>query len=204
MMALTERNMEGLVNVSEFLRMIVNRVGRAGTWLLVPLVLITMWDVVARKLVWIQIYMVANFGSFFESTLMQEMEWHLHTAVFCLVLGYGYTHNRHVRVDFLREDFTFKSKAKVEFYGNIFFMLPFTLVCIYFAIIYMIDSYQINEVSASLVGLSQRWIIKTYLPIGFATLFVAGLAVMIQLIAVIWGDNKKKLDLIALEYDENK
>jgi len=204
MMALTERNMEGLVNISEFLRMIVNRVGRAGTWLLVPLVLITMWDVVARKLVWIQIYMVANFGSFFESTLMQEMEWHLHTAVFCLVLGYGYTHNRHVRVDFLREDFTFKSKAKVEFYGNIFFMLPFTLVCIYFAIIYMIDSYQINEVSASLVGLSQRWIIKTYLPIGFMTLFLAGLAVMIQLIAVIWGDNKKKLDLIALEYDENK
>ena len=204
MMALTERNMEGLVNVSEFLRMIVNRVGRAGTWLLVPLVLITMWDVVARKLVWIQIYMVANFGSFFESTLMQEMEWHLHTAVFCLVLGYGYTHNRHVRVDFLREDFTFKSKAKVEFYGNIFFMLPFTLVCIYFAIIYMIDSYQINEVSASLVGLSQRWIIKTYLPIGFTTLFIAGLAVMIQLIAVIWGDNVKKLDLIALEYDENK
>jgi TRAP-type mannitol/chloroaromatic compound transport system permease small subunit len=203
-MALTERNMEGLVNISEFFRMLVNRVGRAGTWLLVPLVIITMWDVVARKLVWIQIYMVANFGSFFESTLMQEMEWHLHTAVFCLVLGYGYTHNRHVRVDFLREEFTFKSKAKVEFYGNIFFMLPFTLVCIYFAIIYMIDSYQINEVSASLVGLSQRWIIKTYLPIGFFTLFVAGLAVMIQLIAVIWGDNKKKLDLIALEYDENK
>jgi len=24
------------------------------------------------------------------------------------------------------------------------------------------------------------------------------------LIAVIWGDNKKKLDLIALEYDEDK
>jgi TRAP-type mannitol/chloroaromatic compound transport system permease small subunit len=204
MSGLTEKNMEGLVSISETLREIVNRVGRAGTWLLVPLVLITMWDVVARKLVWIQIFMVANFGSFFESTLMQEMEWHLHTAVFCLVLGYGYTHNRHVRVDFLREDFTFKSKAKVEFFGNIFFMLPFTLVCIYFAIIYMIDSYQINEVSASLVGLSQRWIIKTYLPIGFMTLFLAGMAVMIQLIAVIWGDNKKKLNLIALEYDENK
>jgi TRAP-type mannitol/chloroaromatic compound transport system permease small subunit len=204
MSGLTEKNMEGLVSISETLREIVNRIGRAGTWLLVPLVLITMWDVVARKLVWIQIFMVANFGSFFESTLMQEMEWHLHTAVFCLVLGYGYTHNRHVRVDFLREDFTFKSKAKVEFFGNIFFMLPFTLVCIYFAIIYMIDSYQINEVSASLVGLSQRWIIKTYLPIGFMTLFLAGMAVMIQLIAVIWGDNKKKLNLIALEYDENK
>ena len=126
MSGLTEKNMEGLVSISETLRGIVNRVGRAGTWLLVPLVLITMWDVVARKLVWIQIFMVANFGSFFESTLMQEMEWHLHTAVFCLVLGYGYTHNRHVRVDLLREDFTFNSTAKLAFFGNIFFLLPFT------------------------------------------------------------------------------
>ena len=107
MAGLTEKNMEGLISISEMLRELVNRVGRAGTWLLVPLVLITMWDVVARKLVWIQIFMVENFGSFFESTLMQEMEWHLHTAVFCLVLGMGYTHNRHVRVDFIRENMKF-------------------------------------------------------------------------------------------------
>ena len=53
-MALTEQNMTGLVSVSEKLREIVNRVGRAATWMLVPLVIITMWDVVARKLVWIQ------------------------------------------------------------------------------------------------------------------------------------------------------
>jgi len=86
-MALTQQNMSGLVSISETLRVIVNRVGRAGTWLLVPLVIITMWDVVARKLVWIQIWMVANFGSFFESTLMQEMEWHLHTVVFLFSIG---------------------------------------------------------------------------------------------------------------------
>jgi hypothetical protein len=30
------------------------------------------------------------------------------------------------------------------------------------------------------------------------------MSVMIQLIAVIWGDNKKKLDLMVLEYDEPK
>jgi len=203
-MALTEQNMAGLVSLSEKLREIVNRVGRASTWLLVPLVIITMWDVVARKLVWIQIFMVQNFGPFFESTLMQEMEWHLHTVVFCLVLGYGYTHNRHVRVDFLREGFKFQSKAKVEFYGNIIFMLPFTLICVYFSWIYMVDSYVIKEVSASLVGLSNRWIIKTFLPIGYFFLFLGGMSVMIQLIAVIWGDNKKKLDLMVLDYDEQK
>ena len=203
-MALTEQNMAGLVSLSEKLREIVNRVGRASTWLLVPLVIITMWDVVARKLIWIQIFMVQKFRPFFESTLMQEMEWHLHTVVFCLVLGYGYTHNRHVRVDFLREGFKFQSKAKVEFYGNIIFMLPFTLICVYFSWLYMVDSYVTKEVSASLVGLSNRWIIKTFLPIGYFFLFLGGMSVMIQLIAVIWGDNKKKLDLMVLDYDEQK
>jgi hypothetical protein len=30
------------------------------------------------------------------------------------------------------------------------------------------------------------------------------MSVMIQLITVIWGDNKKKLDLMVLDYDEKK
>ena len=34
-MALTEQNMAGLVSLSEKLREIVNRVGRAATWMLV-------------------------------------------------------------------------------------------------------------------------------------------------------------------------
>ena len=107
-------------------------------------------------------------------------------------------------VDFLRENFNFQSKAKVEFYGNILFMLPFTLICVYFSWIYMVDSYEINEVSASLVGLSNRWIIKTFLPVGYFFLFLGGMSVLIQLIAVFWGDNKKKLDLMVLDYDEKK
>ena len=35
-MALTEQNMQGLVSISEKIREIVNRAGRASTWLLVP------------------------------------------------------------------------------------------------------------------------------------------------------------------------
>ena len=45
-MALTEQNMTGLVSVSEKLREIVNRVGRGATWVLVTLVIITVWGVV--------------------------------------------------------------------------------------------------------------------------------------------------------------
>ena len=84
------------------------------------------------------------------------------------------------------------------------FMLPFTLICVYFSWIYMVDSYQIVEVSASLVGLSNIWIIKTCLPIGYFFFLLGVMSVMIQLIAVIWGDNKKRLDLMVLDYDEKK
>ena len=150
--------------------------------------------------------MVANFGRIFESTLLQELEWHLHTVVFCLVLGYGYLHNRHVRVDFLREHFHFRTKTSIEFYGNIFFMLPFTLTCTYFAFIYMVDSFMINEVSASLVGLSHRWIIKCFLPLGFFLMFLAGMSVMLQLYTILFQGATKsntKAKLMVVEWPED-
>ena len=91
-----------LDNISDALRKFVDKVGKISTFFIIPLVLITMWDVICRKLVWIQIWLVENFGRIFESTLLQELEWHFHTALFLMVLGYGFVHNRHVRVDFIR------------------------------------------------------------------------------------------------------
>ena len=102
---------ETLDNISEKLRSIVDRLGKLSTFFMIPLVFITMWDVFCRKLVWIQIWLVENFGRMFESTLVQEMEWHLHTALFLMVFGYGFTHNRHVRVDFIRENLSFRKKV---------------------------------------------------------------------------------------------
>ena len=194
------------MKASDNLRNFIESIAKLGTWALAPLVVITMWDVIARKFVFIQIYMVANFGRIFESTLLQELEWHLHTIVFCLVLGYGYLHNRHVRVDFLREHFHFRTKTSIEFYGNIFFMLPFTLTCTYFAFIYMIDSFMINEVSASLVGLSHRWIIKCFLPLGFFLMFLAGMSVMLQLYTVLFQGATKsntKAKLMVVDWPED-
>ncbi len=99
------------------MRDFVDFVGRWGAWLIVPLVLITVFDVTARKLVWIQIWLVHTFGRIFESTLLQELEWHVHTALFALVLGYGYIYNTHVRVDLIRETLAFRKKAWLEFLG---------------------------------------------------------------------------------------
>ena len=178
---------ETLDRLSQNLRMFVDRVGKLSTFFIIPLVFITMWDVFCRKLVWIQIWLVANFGRIFESTLLQELEWHSHTALFLLVLGYGFTHNRHVRVDFLRENLEYRKKVWIDFFGTSLFMIPWMCVLIYFSCIYVRESFIINEVSASLVGLSHRWIIKSFLIAGFVCALLSGIAVWLQTIILLFG-----------------
>ena len=65
--------------------------------------------------------------------MLQELEWHLHTALFALVLGFGTIYNTHVRVDLVRDHVSFRKKIWIEFLGLSCFMIPYLLLVIYFA-----------------------------------------------------------------------
>jgi TRAP-type mannitol/chloroaromatic compound transport system permease small subunit len=192
------------LRVSDALRSFVDFVGRWGAWLIIPLVVITVFDVFARKLVWIQIWLVENLGRIFESTLLQELEWHVHTALFALVLGYGYVWNTHVRVDLIRETLAFRNKAWLELIGLTFFMIPYCLVVIYFASVYAYDSFMISEISASQVGLTNRWIIKSILVFGLIVAALSGVAVWLQVAIVLWGPQNIRFPLMTLEWPEEE
>jgi TRAP-type mannitol/chloroaromatic compound transport system permease small subunit len=199
------------LRISDALRQGVDFVGRWGSWLVIPLVVITGIDVIGRKLVWhtadggiagMQIWLTQHVSKLFESTLMQEMEWHFHTALFALVLGYGYIYNTHVRVDLIREKLDFRKKAWLEMIGLSVFMIPFTATLIWFAIGYVQDSFAVGEVSASTVGLSHRWIIKGILVFGLIVALVAGIAVWLQVALALWGDPNRRFRLMTLEWPE--
>ena len=195
---------ETLDRFSQNLSHFVNRVGKLSTFFIIPLVLITMWDVICRKLVWIQIWLVENLGRIFESTLLQELEWHFHTALFLMVLGYGFTHNRHVRVDFIRENLKFRTKVWIDFLGTTILMLPWICVLIYFSFIYVRESFIINEVSASLVGLSHRWVIKSFLIAGFLLSLLSGIAVWLQTFILLFGSRDYRLNPMTIDLPEVK
>ena len=190
------------LRISDALRGFVDFVGRWAAWLFVPLIVITVFDVVARKMVWVQIWLVQNFGRIFESTWLQELEWHFHTALFALVLGYGYIWNTHVRVDLVRETLAFRKKAWLELLGLTFFMIPYCLIVIWFAWIYAYDSFMINEISASQVGLAHRWVIKSVLVIGLIIAALSGVAVWLQVAIVLWGPQNVRFPLMTLEWPE--
>jgi len=199
------------LRMSDRLRGVVEFVGRWGSWFIVPLVLVTVLDVVARKLTFraddgtvygLQIWLKANVSRYFESTLLQELEWHLHTALFALVLGFGTIYNTHVRVDLVRDHVSFRKKIWIEFLGLTGFMIPYLLLVIYFASSWVVDSYKLGEISASTVGLSHRWIIKSVLVAGLVVATIAGIAVWLQVAFLIWGQGSKRFKLMTLDWPE--
>lgn len=150
----------------------------------------------------VQIWLVGTFGNAFESTVLQELEWHFHTALFALVLGFGTIYNSHVRVDLVRDHLQFRKKAWLEFLGLSCFMIPYLMLLIYFFSSWVADSYAVGEVSASTVGLSHRWIIKSILVAGLIVAAFAGIAVWLQIAYVLWGPQDARFKLMTLEWPE--
>lgn len=200
------------IRVADRLRRFVDVVGGFGAWLIVPVVVITCIDVIGRKIGYedektgriyrLQGWLADNFGAFFQSTILQELEWHFHTGLFALVLGYGVVYNTHVRIDLIRDTLQFRKKAWLEFMGLTFFMIPYCAVVIYFAFDYTHSSYAINETSASTVGLTHRWIIKSVLIVGLLVALISGIAAWLQVATILWGPKDLRFPLMTLDWPE--
>ena len=164
-----------LLKISEFLEKIVTSFGKFGSWLAIPLISIIIFDIITRR------FFVLG------STKLQEMEWHLHTSLFLLVLGYAYLKDSHVRIEIVREKYSVKVKAVLETLGIMIFLIPYTLLVIYFGIDFVQRSFSMNEVSSALTGLSHRWIIKSFIPIGMFLLFLAGVSLLLKNLIYIFA-----------------
>jgi TRAP-type mannitol/chloroaromatic compound transport system permease small subunit len=152
----------------------------------------------------LQYWMRENIGGFLDSTVLQELEWHFHAALFCLVLGYGVIYNTHVRIDLIRDNLAFRKKAWLELFGLTFFMIPYCALVIYFAVDYVHSSFVIGEGSVSTVGLSHRWMIKTVLVIGLVVAVIAGIAAWLQVVTILWGPQGLRFPLMTLDWPETE
>ena len=172
-----------LLIVSNKLESFLEFIGKIGAWLAIPLIGIIIFDIISRR------FFVLG------SIKLQEMEWHLHAALFLLALGYAYLKNSHVRIEVIRESFGTKLKSILEILGVLIFVLPYTGLIIYFGLDFVSRSYQINEVSAALTGLSHRWIIKSFIPLGMGFLWLAGISVLLRNIVYLIAINRRDKEL---------
>jgi TRAP-type mannitol/chloroaromatic compound transport system permease small subunit len=168
--------MRALLGVSRGIERVLEAFANWSGWLLVVLTGITCFDVVCRKL-----------GVPIPFTKFQEMEWHLHTAIFSFWLGFNYTINAHPRVDSFVANIAFRRKAWIELLGCLFLALPYIFAVMYFGWPFVEQSYVFNEHSEAPNGLPYRWVIKAVLFLGLALLAAAVFSVVLKLIVFLFG-----------------
>lgn len=117
----------------------------------------------------------------------EEIQWHIYSVGFLIGLSYCLESDDHVRVDLLYERFELKTKAWLELFGILFFLVPFLIVVFVFAIPFVSYSISINEVSEAPGGLPLRWAIKAVLPLGFALLGLATLSRLLRVSAYLFN-----------------
>jgi TRAP-type mannitol/chloroaromatic compound transport system permease small subunit len=168
--------MNALLATSRAIQRGLEHIADGTGWLLVVLMSVTCFDVTCRKL-----------GIPIPYTMFQEMEWHLHTAIFALWMGFNYTINAHPRVDSYTEALPFRTKAWIEFAGCLLFALPYCSVVAYFGWDFVKTAFLINEQSDAAVGLPYRWVIKGVFWVGLWLLLAGIVSVLLRLIVYLFG-----------------
>jgi len=116
-----------------------------------------------------------------------ELQWYLYGTVFLLGASYTLQCNEHVRIDFVSNMLTKKTRDWVDLFGHVFFLLPMTFLMTYLALPWFLRSFEGGEVSGNAGGLI-LWPAKIMIVIGFALLTAQAISEAIKRIAVIRGE----------------
>jgi TRAP-type mannitol/chloroaromatic compound transport system permease small subunit len=154
-------------------------VGHLTLWLVPLMVGIGVWNVIGR-------YIGRAIGQNLTSNALIESQWYIFDLVFLLGSAYALKHNEHVRVDVLYSRWSTKRKALSDFFGTLFFLIPFCVLVIYFSWGTIVESWNIREISPDPGGLA-RYPIKTMIIVCFVLLIVQGISEMIKDWAIYTG-----------------
>lgn len=101
-----------------------------------------------------------------------DFQWHLLVITGLLPAGLVWLMDRHVRVDFIYEGRSGKTKARINLIGNLLFAVPFFVLVLPAAWSFMIRAWTSDEGSRN-GGLNDLWLIKSFIPLGLGLLALA-------------------------------
>ena len=121
------------------------------------------------------------------SIAMQEMEWHLFSIIILLGISYTLKEDGHVRVDLIYDTLSQKKKAIINMVGVVLFILPIAILIGYGSIDYVVEAFQSGEQSGDPGGLTNRWLVKSLIPISFLFLIITSIGFFIKNLNVYKG-----------------
>ena len=128
------------------------------------------------------------------SNTLLEAQWYLFSVIFFLGFAFILKRNTHVRVDFLYQNFGPKTRAWVNLFGTLVFLLPFCVLGIYVTYEPVLRSWGLRpngtwgawELSPDAGGLP-RAPLKSLIIVAFILLILQGVSDIIKHIAVLRG-----------------
>lgn len=168
--------MQQMLNkASGYLEAVNEWTGKLISWFVLFMVLTTFVIVVMRY--------VFNVGSI----AMQESVIYAHVFVFMLGAGFALKHNQHVRVDIFYHRMSVRSKAGVDLFGTLFFLVPVSVFILYSSWEYVMDSIELKESSREAGGLPFIYFLKTQIIVMSFLLLCQAIAEVLKNVLVLSG-----------------
>ncbi|GAW33124.1 tripartite ATP-independent periplasmic transporters, DctQ component [Roseovarius sp. A-2] len=171
--------------------------GRVAAWLVLPMIALVLVAVVGSLMKWGQLASweadLPLFGSELTLTGLAELQWHLQAIIVMLGVSYALARDAHVKVDMLSVRFTPRGKALVDLLGDLVFLLPFCAIIGWLSLGFVEFSYSTGERS-DYGGLTDRYLVKSILPIGFVVLALCGVGRVLLHLGVLFGGGDRPHD----------
>jgi TRAP-type mannitol/chloroaromatic compound transport system permease small subunit len=135
----------------------VDVVGRVVAWVCLAQVVLVATNVILRYLLRIG------------PMELQELEWHMISPIALIGMCYALRHNDHVKVDIFYDKFRAETQNIVDLLAALC-LIVISVLIIDFATGFVGQAYFIDEGSPDPGGLPHRWLLRSFIPIGFAIL----------------------------------
>jgi TRAP-type mannitol/chloroaromatic compound transport system permease small subunit len=143
-------------------------------WLILATTLISAGNAIVRK------------AFDMSSNGLLEIQWYLFAAVFMLGAGFGFLKNSHVRIDFISNRLTDRTRNWIDLLGIVLVLFPFCVLMVVLSWPVFVSAYNNGEMSQNAGGLI-RWPAYLLVPVGFALLMMQGVSELIKRIAFLRG-----------------
>lgn len=166
--------MQGLLMFSRAIDWCSNKLGRFLMWLILAAVLLSAGNAIVRK--------AFDMGS----NALLEIQWYLFAAVFMLGAGYAFLKNSHVRIDFISNHLSPRTRNIIDIVGILVFLFPLCYLITTMSWPTVHNAWVSGEMSQNAGGLI-RWPVYLLIPVGFVLLAMQGLSEMIKRAAFLTG-----------------
>ncbi len=166
--------MNAWLALSRWIDGLSTKVGRIVYWLVLVVSLISAFNAAMR------------FTIDYSSNAWLEIQWYLFSAIFLLGGGYTLLRNEHVRIDVVSAHLSPRTRAWIDIFGLLLFVMPLCVMLVVLGVPYARFSYVVGEVSSNAGGLI-RWPAKALIPLGFALLGLQAVSELVKRVAYLAG-----------------